>query len=110
MDRIDRRRAAEAYKESRKTAGVYAVRCEATGETWVGRSADLAAQRNSFDFQQRHGPNNPAMRTAWSAHGPASLRFEALETAPEELTPAGRSDFLKRRWLHWRESLGAGAV
>jgi hypothetical protein len=110
MDQSTRRMAIAAYKETKTTAGVYAVRCAPTGEVWVGRSANLAAQRNSLDFQLRHGPNNPAMRAAWSAHGAASFGFEPLETAPAELTAAGRSDFLKTRAQHWRQVLGAAAV
>ena len=110
MEKSARRAVAAAYKEARKTAGVYAVRCTPTAEVWVGRSADLAAQQNSFRFQLRHGPNNPAMKRAWSAHGAASFEFEPLETAPESLTPAGRSDFLKARAQHWRNALGAAAI
>jgi hypothetical protein len=110
MDRSDRRAAVAAYREHKAQAGVYAVRCTATGEAWVGRSADLAAQRNSLDFQLRHGPNNAAMRAAWRAHGAASFSFEPLERAPETLTPAGRADFLKRRAAHWRQTLGAAAI
>jgi hypothetical protein len=110
MNRSDRRAVVAAYKEVKKIAGVYAVRCAAAGEVWVGRSADLAAQRNNLDFQLRHGPNNPAMRTAWNVHGAAGFQFEPLETAPETLTPAGRNDFLKARSLHWRRALDAAAI
>lgn len=110
MDKSERRAVAAAYKEAARQAGIYAVRCVATGETWVGRSADLAAQQNSLDFQLRHGPNNATMLAAWRAHGAETFGFETLEAAPGDLTPAGRSDFLKRRALHWREILGAAAI
>ncbi|MDB5445609.1 MAG: nuclease family protein [Phenylobacterium sp.] len=110
MEPSERKAATAAYKESKRVAGLYAVRCAASGEVWVGRSADLAAQQNSLDFQLRHGPNNAAMRAAWMRHGAESFRFEPLETVPENLTPAGRSDFLKGRALHWREALGAVAI
>jgi hypothetical protein len=110
MRTSERRAASAAYREIKRTAGIYAVRCAATGGVWVGRSADLAAQQNSLAFQLRHGPNNAAMRAAWTAHGPASFSFETLETAPAELTPAGRADFLQRRASYWREQLGAAAI
>lgn len=110
MEQSARRAAVVAYKAFKRTAGVYAVRCMPTGEVWIGRSADLAAQRNSLDFQLRHGPNNPAIRAAWTAHGAESFQFEPLEAAPETLTPAGRNDFLKARLKHWRETLGAAAI
>lgn len=110
MEQSARRAALAAYREIKATAGVYAVRCAPSGETWIGRSANLAAQRNSFEFQLRHGPNNPAMHKAWAAHGAASFEFEILEAAPADLTPSGRTDFLKRRAGHWRAALGAAAV
>ncbi len=110
MRTSERKAATAAYRERKRTAEIYAVRCAATGEVWVGRSADLAAQQNSLAFQLRHGPNNAAMRAAWAAHGAASFEFETLETAPAELTPSGRTDFLQRRALHWRERLEAAAI
>jgi hypothetical protein len=110
MEKPDRRAASAAYKEISRIAGVYAIRCSVSGQTWVGRSADLAAQRNNLDFQLRHGPHNAAMRAAWAAHGATAFSFETLEPAPAELTPAGRADFLRRRAAHWRAALGAAAV
>lgn len=110
MDRSERKAALAAYREFKAEAGVYAVRCLATGEAWVGRSANLAAQANSFEFQMRHGPNNAAMRKAWAAHGAACFRFEPLETASADLTPAGRGDFLKAGCRRWRERLDAAAI
>jgi hypothetical protein len=86
------------------------VRCAASGEVWVGTTADLAAQRNNLDFQLRHGPHNATLRAAWRQHGAGGFTLEALESAPEGLTPAGRADALKRAALHWRESLGAAAI
>jgi hypothetical protein len=110
MEHSARKAAVASYKEIKATAGVYAVRGLSTGEVWVGRSANLAAQRNSVEFQLRHGPNNPSMRAAWAAHGAACFRFEPIEAAPEALTPTGRRDFVKTRALHWRRTLGAAAI
>jgi hypothetical protein len=110
MERSARRAAVATYREIKPTAGVYAVRCAATEEIWVGRSANLAAQRNSLEFQLRHGPNNPAMRAAWLAHGADAFAFEILEAAPTTLTASGRTDFQKRRAEHWRATLGAAAI
>lgn len=44
----DRKAAIAAYKERKVIGGVYAVRCAATGEVWVGRG----------------GPTLPTSRTA----------------------------------------------
>jgi hypothetical protein len=110
MEASGRKAAVAAYREIKRTAGVYAVRCAASGDVWVGRCADLTARRNSLEFEMRHGPHNTGLREAWTTHGAASFTFEPLERAPEALTPAGCTDFLKRRAQHWRERLGAAAI
>ena len=42
MDRSKRKAAVSAYKERKATAGVYAIRCAATDEQWVGTAPDLS--------------------------------------------------------------------
>lgn len=108
MDRAARKAAIAAYKEKPTRAGVFAVRCAASGEVWVGVSQRLDAQQTSLWFQLRHGGSpHPSLRSAWAAHGEAAFGFETLDTAPETLTPIGRADFLKARLDHWRLKLGA---
>lgn len=111
MKTADRRAALAAYKQKKPAAGVYVVRCAATGEAWIGMSRHLESQQTSLWFQLRHaGLPNAALRSAWLTCGEHAFGFEVLETVDAELTPLGLTDFLKRRAAHWREELGAKAV
>ena len=108
----ERRKAAlEAYKERKVAAGVYAIRCAASGECWVGSAPDLSTIRNRIWFTLRHGSHRQAgLQAAWKAHGPDGLVFEqieALEPAEPEESAYLRSRKLKARLDHWRQQLGA---
>ncbi|HWA62206.1 MAG TPA: GIY-YIG nuclease family protein [Caulobacteraceae bacterium] len=112
MDKARRRELVEAYKEAKPQRGVFAVRCQATGEVWTGIARDLDKQQNRewFALRQR-GHGNKALQALWDVHGPDAFTFEALEAVGgEDLTPAGLADRLKDRELEWRESLGARKV
>ena len=109
MDKQSRRDAIRDYKERKTPTGVFAVRCVATGEAWVGQSVHLDQQKNRLFFALRQGGHpNPAVRAAFAAHGEAGMSFEVLETLEtDELTAYGRGNLLKDRAAHWRAELGA---
>jgi hypothetical protein len=109
MDKQGRRQAIRDYKERKPLPGVYAVRCKATGQVWVGGSRNLEAQQNGLWFGLRAGGHvNREMQAAWNAHGESAFSFEALERLDDEsLTPMGRADALKARERHWLGALGA---
>jgi hypothetical protein len=111
MDKNDRKAAVSAYKERNAAAGVYAIRCTATGEHWIGSAPDLSTiwTRRSFALRQCIEPN-PALQSAWNAHGPESFTFNILEEIDLEQLPYGRERALKERIAHWREALGAAAI
>jgi hypothetical protein len=109
MDRRSRREVALQYKESRPAAGVFAVRCAATGEVWVGASRNLDQQQNGLWFQLKLGSfPNPALQHAWREHGAAAFLFERLEALDaEDLSPTAIGAKLKASEARWRERLGA---
>lgn len=37
-----------AYKEHKVESGMYAIRCETTGEVWVGATPNLSTQQNEI--------------------------------------------------------------
>ncbi len=110
MDKQHRRDLIRAYQERKSAAGIYAIRCEATGQAWVARTFNVDAQQNSAWFALRLGSyRNPAVQAAWKAHGEAAFRYEVLERIDDEkLTPLGREDALKDRKRHWIAALAAG--
>jgi hypothetical protein len=109
MSKLSRREAIREYKERKVRCGIYAVRCTATSEAWVGLSRNLDAQWNSIAFGLRTGGHaNRALQAVWNAHGEPAFAFEALEVLDDEdMSPIGRQDALKRREAHWLAALGA---
>jgi hypothetical protein len=99
------------YKKRPSIAGIYAVRCRATGEVWVGQALDLDKIQNRVWFSLRMaGHGNRDMQRAWSTQGETGLSFEILERFAEEELPYVRDTLLKERLAHWRETLNASAA
>jgi hypothetical protein len=109
MDKQSRRDAVRAFKERKVRAGVFAVRCQPTGEAWVSSSRNLDGQQASLWFQLKmKGCYTRTLQAAWNAHGEGAFNFEVLQIVEDEdLTPAGLVDELKRQEVQWRETLGA---
>ena len=109
MDKSSRREAIRDFKERAVSRGVFAVRCEPTGQVWVAASRNLDQQQNSIWFGLRAGGYvNREAQAAWNAHGEAAFAFAVLETFDDEaLSPHGRADLAKARLAHWLAELGA---
>ncbi|MCP1974184.1 GIY-YIG nuclease family protein [Bradyrhizobium elkanii] len=107
----DRKQAIADYKKRAAVAGVYAVRCSATGEVWVGQVLDLDKIQNRIWFTLRMGDHrNVELQRAWSAHGAENLSLETLERIEDEALGYVRDALLKERVQHWRARLNASAV
>jgi len=98
-----------AYKERKVEAGIYAVRCSATGQAWVGATADLATRRSGVWFSLRQGSHREkSLQAAWNAHGAEAFVFEPIEAIDSEgLDRFGRDSRLKDRREHWIATLNA---
>jgi hypothetical protein len=109
MDKQSRREAIRDYKERKTRAGVYAVRCVATGDVWIAGAANVEGQKARHWFGLRMGSHtNKAIQAAWAVHGEAAMAFEIVENIEaEELTPLGLADLIKARERHWLAALGA---
>jgi hypothetical protein len=109
MDKSSRRQILRDYREQKVDAGVFAVRCAATGEVWVGASRNIDKQQNGVWFGLRTGGHaNRQMQASWAAHGEAGFAFEVLERIETgEMTPLGLADRIKAREQHWRDALAA---
>jgi hypothetical protein len=102
---IDRKAAIAAYKERKTIAGIYAVRCAASGQAWVGQASNLETIQNRIWFSLRQGSH-----ISWNAHGKAGLTFGECERLDDEETAYVRNALLKERLLHWRAELNAEAI
>jgi hypothetical protein len=109
--RMDRRAATAAYKERKSAAGIFALRCQPTGQIWVGESLDIDKVQNRLAFSLRSGAHpRPALQLASQTHGPEAIAFEVLERLPEAPSAYARDAALKERRLYWLEKLGAAPV
>ena len=107
----ERRAAIGAYKERRSMPGIYAVRCAASGEVWVGRARDLDAIQNRIWFSLRLGSNpHRTLQAAWKAHGEAAFALEEVERFPDEEPGFALDHVMKERLAHWRDALSAETI
>jgi len=108
MDKAQRKAAISAYKERDAAIGIFAVRCLASGEVWVGPSLNLDTIRNRIWFGLRMGNAlNAEMQRAWSSHGSDSFVFEVLEQLDPDEPDFVRDSQLKERAAYWRANLRA---
>lgn len=107
MDSQSRKASIAAFKERKATVGIFAIRCRATGDCWVGRAPDIDTiwRRLSFELGAG-GHRRPSLQAAWNTHGAAGFAFELLERIEEEIDSV-RDRKLKARLDHWRGILGA---
>jgi hypothetical protein len=106
-----RKAAIAAYKERKSAAGIYAVRCTATGEVWVGQSPNLDTVQNRVWFTLRVAGNlNRTLQKAWDDHGADHFVFEVIEQLDDDDLVYTRDALLKERLAHWRAELGAAVV
>jgi len=107
----DRKAAVDAYKERKVAAGIYAVRCEPSGECWVGRAPDLATIQNRLWFTLRQGSNpHRSLQAAWREHGPEAFAFAILEQLEDEDIAYVRERALKDRLANWATVLRATTI
>lgn len=106
-----RKAAIAAWKERKSVAGIFAIRCMATSQVWVGQTPDLEKIQNRIWFTLRQGSHTcRSLQTAWAAHGPDGFAFETCERLEEEESAYIREGLLKERAGHWRKALSAEAV
>ena len=111
MKSEDRKAAIAAYKKRKTAAGIFAVRCTASNQAWVGQTLSLDTIQNRIWFSLRVGSNsNRELQSAWTAHGGDNFTFEPLEQLKDEELAYVRDTLLKERAAHWRSTLNASSV
>jgi hypothetical protein len=104
----ERREAARRFKERKPNAGAYAIRCTATGRTWVDATPNLDAARNRFAFSLHHGTHfNRALQEELKARGEQAFHFEILEKFEDDVPALAISDLLKEKKTRWVARLQA---
>jgi hypothetical protein len=104
-----RKAAIQAYKELKPARGIFAVRCQTTGNVWVDSALDLRAVENRVWFALRHGDihTEKTLVTQFGQHGREAFTYEILETLDEDVAQLSLKDLLKERKLDWMQKLEA---
>lgn len=106
-----RRQIADEFKERKVPQGIYAIRCTATGDVWVGSSTNLNAVQNSQWFQLRGGLHRAAsLQQTWTHHTEQVFVFEVLEQLDDDVSPLLLSDLLRDKRKVWIQNLQAQAL
>lgn len=103
--------AVSAYKERKQPAGVFAIRCTATEEVWVGATLTPATVQTQLWFGLRLGscPQRD-LQAAWREHGEQAFSFQILEVRDEAQATLMLDAWLKHRAAEWRAQLGAKRI
>ena len=110
MESKRKKEIAREYRERKRSEGIFAVRCAATGEAWVAASRHLDTQQNGIWFTLRQGSHlNKALQSAWNAHGETAFAYDVLEEVTDD-NPLLIASLLKEREQLWRAELGAASV
>jgi hypothetical protein len=105
---VDKREARRDYKAKKTPKGIFAIRCQPTGDVWVGASTHLDSQVNHVWFELRAGLHrNKEIQSVWNSQGEAALTYEILETLDDDVAPLLLKDLLAERQEHWRGALKA---
>lgn len=108
MQGDDKKAAVRAYKERKVEAGIYAVRCKASGQLWVGSAPDLSTIQNRLWFTLRQQSNSHrSLQETWTRYGAEAFEFEIVERLEDEDIDYIRGRLLTARLLHWTERLQA---
>lgn len=111
MKREDRKALAADYKERKVVAGIYVLRCMATGQQWAGRAPDVATIWNRLSFTLRTGANpHRTLQAAWREHGADAFAFDIVERVKAENLDLGWERGLRDRLAHWCATLGAAPI
>ena len=110
---MNRKQLVREYKESKRPAGVYRVRCVANNKSLVGTSIDLPAMLNRQQSQLRMGGHpNKALQQDWNEHGAEAFEFEVLDTLEipdrDGYDPKADLRTLEEMWLDKLKPYGDG--
>jgi hypothetical protein len=101
-----RRQIADEFKERKVPRGIFAIRCSATADVWVGSSPNLDAAGNSLWFQLRGGLSRHAtLQQAWKQHGEQAFTLDVLERFEDDVSPLLLNELYARKKKEWAQTL-----
>jgi hypothetical protein len=109
IPKVERKEAIRQFKERTASPGIFALRCRATGRSWIDSSPNLDAAQNGQFFQLRQRIHrNKDLQAEWNTHGEEAFEFTVLEALPEDTPPLNLRDLLTERKQAWTQQISAG--
>lgn len=91
MDKQSRKQLLEQYKNRTVTGGIYYIKCNGNGRTWIKSTQDMVGEKNRFDFSVSiNSCMEPAMLTEWNQYGADSFSLIILEEIKKKDTQTDR--------------------
>jgi hypothetical protein len=108
QSKVSRKEMVRQYKEIKVQAGIYVVRCIASGRAWVGTSRNPGATKNGLWFGLRAGLHREtSLQAEWKAQGEQAFEYEALEVLDEGVHTLNVFGVLKEMKASWVARLKA---
>ena len=112
MDRAERKKRIDAYKETPTVGGVYKIVNTITGEVVVTKSSvNLHGEKSKLDFAKTTNLCwDNEFSAQWRQYGAQAFEFvlvDAIEKKPDQTTPSFREDIAALLALHCGEQTKA---
>jgi hypothetical protein len=109
---MDKSMMKKAYKEAKRTMGVYGIKNARNDKTYIGFGLDLAAKFNRHKAELRFGTHrNKELQEAWNLFGVRALGFEVLDVLVPKENPQTDPDeelpVLLEMWAQKLETEGS---
>jgi hypothetical protein len=106
-----RKEAIRKFKEQKPGVGIYAVRCTATGQAWVGISRNLEAERNSCWFRLRNKLHQEkSLQQQWDDNGEPAFEYEIVDRIDPDVHLLQINDLLKKKEGRLERSIGCATA
>lgn len=86
--------------------GIYVIRCQGNGRTWLKSTSDLKGEQNRFQFALSNNSSpTPAMLREWNQYGAKSFSLQVLEELEKKDTQTDRefADDVQALLELWKE-------
>lgn len=106
MEKLSKKELKENYKNNTVIGGVYYIKCNDNGRTWIKSTKNMPGQKNRYEYSiSTNTCPEPSMCVEWNKYGANSFSFVVLEEIKKGETQTDRefSDDIKVLLEMWIE-------
>jgi hypothetical protein len=80
VEKFSKKELKEQYKNREIIGGVYRIKCNGNGRTWIKSTKNMAGQKNRIEFSiSTNSCPEPDMSVEWEQYGAKAFSFVILE-------------------------------